>query len=105
MSLSLNLGSAKTSCNSLFKRVRIFSGKFAGATRPYQVAMSYPDNPDSAIVGTLGAAAERLAVVTPSARRFPAFTCGHPLGKLGKLISTCPEITSGIALPVPLYGI
>ena len=64
--------------------------------------MSYPGTPASAMVGIFGAAAERLAVVTPKARKFPAFTWGNALGKLGKAISTCPEIISAIALPVPL---
>ena len=54
------------------------------------------------MVGIFGAAADLLAVVIPKALKLFAFTCTKALGKLGKLISTCPEIKSGIALPVPL---
>jgi hypothetical protein len=40
--------------------------------------MSYPGTPVSATVGTFGAESWRLAVVTASARNWPASTSGSP---------------------------
>jgi len=52
-------------------------GVAAGAATPIHALYSYPARPDSANVGTSGAAATRCLPVTARARSFPAFTCGH----------------------------
>jgi hypothetical protein len=59
----------------------------AGAKNPNQELASYPLTPVSATVGNCGAAGERLAEVTASARIFPARTCDRYGGMLS--ITTC----------------
>src|ERR1035437_7536590 len=56
------------------------------------------------IVGTSGAAGERVVVVTVRARSLPARTCGIAGGMPQKNINTCPPMRSGITCPAPLYG-
>ena len=53
----------------------------AGANRPYHNVTSYPGRPASAMVGIVGAAEERFAVVTAIAFTFPAATSGNTGGK------------------------
>ena len=56
------------------------------------------------IVGTLGAAAMRLDVVTAIARKRPLLNCGIVTPTLPNRICTWPAIVSVSAGPVPLYG-
>ena len=79
-------------------------GVRAGTKMPFHAAYSYPGTPLSAMVGTLGSAAERLALPTPSALRRPALICGNTAGTLLNAICIWPLITSVIACPPPLYG-
>ena len=79
-------------------------GVRAGASIPYQVATSKPLSPCSSRLGISGAAAERFAVVTPSARIRPLRTCGIMVAIGSKIICTRPASRSGTATPVPLYG-
>ena len=105
MSRSLNSGSF-TVCNSAsLNFFNTLGGKSAGPISPYQVDMSYVGNPDSAMVGILGAALERVLVVTPSARNCPCSANATPVGRFGKAISTVPAMRCGKRLPEPLYGI
>ncbi|MNT27101.1 hypothetical protein D3C72_1627170 [compost metagenome] len=56
------------------------------------------------MVGTSGSAGERVALVTASARRRPAFTCGSEPGRLSNISCTWLASRSAIAGPLPLYG-
>ena len=60
--------------------------------------------PDSAIVGTSGSEAMRLAEVTAMARSLPLWMCGPATTVVSNIMSTWPAITSWIAGPEPLYG-
>src|SRR5678815_2231376 len=59
---------------------------------------------DSATVGSSGATAERLRLVTASARSLPALIIDMPARKLLRKTCTCPDTRSVIACPAPLYG-
>ena len=48
--------------------------------------------------------AERFALVVPSARNFPAFTCGTAVVAEANTERICPPSRSLIAGPPPLYG-
>src|SRR5438876_6982158 len=48
--------------------------------------------------------AERFALVVPSARNFPAFTCGTAVVAEANTEGICPPSRSLIAGPPPLYG-
>lgn len=63
-----------------------------------------PGTPCSASDGTPGAAGERLACVTASARSWPDWINGASVGQVPNSIGTCPPITSSSACVVPLYG-
>ena len=54
----------------------------AGATSPLKVESLNPGSADSWIVGTSGSTAERLSVVTASARSLPARMCGSEVRHL-----------------------
>src|SRR5262245_41139840 len=56
---------------SLLSFLTMAGGVFAGARMPCQATASKPGKPLSATVGTSGATAERLRLVTASARRLP----------------------------------
>src|SRR6266849_5328878 len=86
------------------RRATTAEGVCAGASTPYQVDASYPGTPDSAIVGRSGKACERRALVTATGASFPGFTCGIAAGMVAKYSWTCPDRTSTIAGPAPLYG-
>ena len=73
----------------------------AGAMTPNQFTTSYAGTV-SAIAGTSGNAGERLGPVTPSARSFPAFTCGVSGTALAIVRPTCPPSMSVMSGPVPL---
>ncbi|MNJ62152.1 hypothetical protein D3C77_579810 [compost metagenome] len=51
-----------------------------GAHRPYQVLISKPGKPDSAMVGTSGSSSTRREVVTATARSFPDLMNGMAEG-------------------------
>src|SRR5258706_1094028 len=89
---------------SALSRATISFGIPAGARTPYQLMTSYPGSPDSAIVGRLGAANERLALVTASAFNLPVFTCGSAGGMLLNINDTLPPRRSVSAGTAPLYG-
>ena len=72
---------------------------------PNQVLESKPGMPLSAMVGSVGAAALRFALLMASARRRPEFTYGSTDSVLANIIETCPAIRSVTAGGVPLYGI
>ena len=55
------------------------------------------------MVGMSGAALERLAVVTASARNLPDFASGSPTGIPAKYSAICPVSTSPAACGPPLY--
>src|SRR6185437_8932278 len=76
----------------------------AGASRPNHVEMSNPGSPASAIVGRSGASFERAAVVTASARSFPAFTWLTALARLSNISCVSPASSACIAGAAPLYG-
>jgi hypothetical protein len=61
------------------------------------VETSNPGNADSASVGNSGAVAERLAVVTASARSLPAFTCVMASEIFANISCAWPESRSVIA--------
>src|SRR6476469_915272 len=82
----------------------ICRGVPAGAASVSHVYDSNPGSPDSAIVGTCGTTALRLALETPSARMRPDFICGSSAGIEPKSTSTCPPINSGTVNALPLYG-
>ncbi len=69
---------------------------------PCQLDTSNPGTPDSAMVGTSGAAAARFAVDTPSARSLPLFTCGSAGGMVLKTRCTRPETRSVMIAVAPL---
>ena len=52
--------------SSVFSRLTISRGVPVGAKKPNQVPDSYPGTPDSATVGSRGAAALRLALLVAS---------------------------------------
>ena len=56
------------------------------------------------MVGSSGAAAERLALVTASARSLPPRTCGMAEAMLPNIRLTCPASKSVSAGLLPLYG-
>src|SRR5258706_5572094 len=91
-----------------FTSALIFSsrsfGVFPGASRPTQKSNSPPGNPASAIVGTLGSAALRLAVLTASARSLPSWI-GPRLAMIGtqEYCSRAPIVSERIG-GVPLSG-
>jgi len=58
-------GSAITLAISALRRATISFGVAAGASTPSQIDTSKPVRPDSASVGTFGAAGERFGLVTP----------------------------------------
>jgi hypothetical protein len=74
----------------------------AGAMTPYHCVTAKPFTPDSAIVGTSGAALARSALVTASAFSRPARTCGCAETMLQKPTWTRPAIRSGPEGPIPL---
>ena len=74
----------------------------AGARSPIHEAYSKPFRPDSDTVGTAGAAAERRAVDTASARSLAVFTCGRAVVIVAKLTCTSPLISATTAGEPPL---
>src|SRR5574338_1073708 len=56
------------------------------------------------MVGTSGSASERLALVTASARRRPAWICGVVGGMAVQPIGTWLPTTAATAGPAPPYG-
>ena len=74
----------------------------AGAKNPYQVEMSNPGSPASAIVGSSGTKPERWAVVTASAFNLPALTCDIPEVAEPNIICTWLASRPMAAGPVPL---
>src|SRR5437763_10295481 len=60
--------------------------------------------PASSIVGMSGASGERCLPLTPSARNFPAFTCGKPVAVSVIIIWIWPPRRSLIASGLLLYG-
>ncbi|MNT58044.1 hypothetical protein D3C72_1954580 [compost metagenome] len=71
---------------------------------PYQALISTPGTPASAIVGTSGSWALRLALSTASARTLPLLMCGITDDAVSNAICTCPPIRSTMAGPLPRYG-
>ena len=57
----------------------ISRGVFAGANRPFQLRVSRPATPASAMVGTSGSTGERFVPVTPSGRIEPLLMNGSPV--------------------------
>lgn len=66
---TLGWRSARAACSDSLATMA--GGVPLGAHRPYQVLMSKPGNPDSAIVGTSGSSSTRRLVVTATARSLP----------------------------------
>jgi len=97
-------GSCVRRAVSWLNRATTSRGVPAGASSAYQVPDSKPGTPVSAIVGSCGVAALRRALVTPSARRRPALTCGSTDSALANMKDTWPESRSVTASGVPLYG-
>jgi hypothetical protein len=77
-------------------------GVFAGASIPHQAITSKPGSPDSLTVGMSGVAAERCGPQVPSARSFPAFTCGMPTAIGTREKCTSFASSAVIAGPIPL---
>src|SRR5258706_94573 len=85
---------------AILSRATISFGVPTGARMPYQLMTSYPGSPDSAIVGRLGVANERLALVTASAFNLPALTWGSAGGMLLNINDTLPprrSVSAGTA--------
>ena len=59
-------------------------------------------NPASDTTGTFPASAQRVLLLTPSARNFSALTWGNTLGVLSKAVSMCPPSRSFTIGAVPL---
>ncbi|MCY1202392.1 hypothetical protein D9M72_138780 [compost metagenome] len=73
-----------------------------GAHRPYQVLMSKPGKPDSAMVGTSGNSATRCATVTATARSLPDLMNGVADGIESNMNWICPPTRSVSAGALPL---
>ena len=80
----------------------ISGGVPAGANRPFHIVTSYPGRPASAIVGTSGAAAVRVAPVTAMAVSLPIFTCCMTDDAGANMACVRPAITSVIPSIEPL---
>src|SRR5260221_5470355 len=90
-------GSLSTWLMSAFRRETRPAGVPAGANAPYQVSTSRSGSPCSLSVGTSGKACERSALMTPSARSLPAWTCGCAVCIAEIIASTWPPMTSASA--------
>src|SRR6218665_456646 len=102
--LSFTSGSASAFFSSALRRAITSGGVPAGASRPFRAIAPEPGRPDSATVGSSGAAPERLALVTASALSLPAFTCGMAERMVSNISCAWPPITSVSAGALPLYG-
>src|SRR5712671_569255 len=91
---SAELRTPRRSVSSFF---RIATGVPWGASTPDPPPTSYPARPDSSSVGTSGASASRVLVVTASARSLPAFMNGRTSGALLNESSNCP-LTSSVVI-------
>ena len=72
-----------------------------GAYRPFQASAENPANPLSAMVGTSGAAGERVRLVTASGRILPAWMCGTEEGSPSIINCTLPGSSAVMAGPLP----
>ena len=104
LSFSAISGSAMMRLISRLSLSTTGAGVAAGATTPYQVPVSKPGRPDSAIVGTSGRMATRLSDDTASGRILPAFTCGIRVTMLSNCAWNTPPSRSLVAGALPLYG-
>ena len=84
------------------RRSTMGRGVRSGATTPYHCVTANPGTPDSAIVGTSGAALARSALETASAFSLPARTCGCAETMLHRPRWTRPLIRSGAVGSMPL---
>src|SRR5213594_4618670 len=82
----------------------IFLGVPAGTTTPVSASDSWPEIPDSSMVGTSGIVAERFLANTASARRFPDLICDDTGGNARNPIGVWPATTDCTAGPAPLKG-
>ncbi|MCY1384855.1 hypothetical protein D9M69_731570 [compost metagenome] len=87
---------------SAFNRSTTSLGAAAGASTPNHVPMSNGFRPASSIVGTSGSAAERLFVVTTSARSLPLWMCASTGVTVSNDMSICPPSRSVVSGPLPL---
>ena len=83
-------------------RVTISAGVPVGAIIPNQVLVSKPGMPDSAMVGSEGAAALRFALLMASACSLPELTYGSTDNVFANIICTWPAMRSVTAGGVPL---
>ncbi len=70
-------------------------------TTPAQPLISKSGYPDSIMVGTSGSCGTRRALVTASARTFPARMCGSEGGTESTMMSTSPARSAVIAAAAP----
>src|SRR5450759_4262190 len=101
---SVSSGAFRICVRSRCRRMRILRGVAAGATNPFQIRISYPGTPDSAMVGTPGSNGHRCAVVTAIIFSRPALICGNDEVGLLKATAVSPLSTAVVASALPLYG-
>ena len=77
-------------------------GRLAGPSRPYQVSISTPGKPASAVVGASGSALARLFAATASTFSLPPRIWPSVADVGSKPMVTLPPITSAIAGALPL---
>jgi tripartite-type tricarboxylate transporter receptor subunit TctC len=97
-------GDCTTLTASALSRAITARGVFDGAMKPFHGVWSKPGTPDSAMVGTSGAAEERVAEVTAMARTLPERTCGRIDTMVTNASWTWPAINAMLPGPPPLNG-
>src|SRR5712691_10970522 len=93
----------RTLRRSVSSFLRIAPGVPFGASTPDPPPTSYPSSPDSSRVGTSGASASRVLVVTASARSLPLLMWGRTSGALLNDSSNCPLTSSVVICATDLY--
>jgi hypothetical protein len=85
-------------------RATMSSGVPAGASKPLMVSASWSGMPASAMVGTSGSAAERLAAVTARPRKLPSLMLAIAGGSAVNAIGVWPASVEFTASEAPLNG-
>ena len=97
-------GSLRMRTVSALSRLRIGSGRPAGATRPCQALTSKPGTPLSAMVGADGSAKYSFALETASARSLPLRMNSIMVAGGSIMKSSRPPTSSITAGALPRYG-